>query len=100
MLHSTRAMLRLFVTVLILAASARADSPYSSFKSGPSTADDYFPIAVWLQSPARAAQYQAIGINTYVGIWRTPTAEQLAELQKHEISVICHYKPELKDQKS
>jgi hypothetical protein len=85
--------------VLALAAGARADSPYAAFKNGPSIAEDYFPIAVWLQSPAKAAQYQAIGINTYVGIWRTPTAEQLAELQKHGIAVICHYKPELKEQK-
>src|SRR3982751_5681575 len=99
--HSTRPMIRLFVTLSIFAASsARADSPYAAFKNGPSTAEDYFPIAVWLQSPAKAAQYQAIGINTYVGIWRTPTAEQLAELQKHGIAVVCHYRPELKEQKN
>jgi hypothetical protein len=84
----------------VLATGARADSPYAAFTNGPSTAEDYFPIAVWLQSPAKAAQYQAIGINTFVGIWRTPTDEQLAELQKHGIAVICHYKPELKEQKN
>jgi hypothetical protein len=78
---------------------AQADSPYGAWKSGPPQSEDYFPIAVWLQSPAKAAQYQAIGINTYVGIWRSPTAEQLAQLQKHDISLICHFKPELKDQK-
>ncbi len=32
-----------------------------------------FPIAVWLQSPSRAAEYKAIGINLYVGLWRGPT---------------------------
>jgi hypothetical protein len=100
MLHSTRAMIGLLMTVSALATSARADSPYAPFKNGPSTADDYFPIAVWLQSPTRASQYQAIGINTFVGIWRTPTAEQLAELQKHGIAVICHYRPELTEQKN
>jgi hypothetical protein len=48
-----------------------------------------FPIAVWLQSPTRAPQYKAIGINLYVGLWRGPTAEQLAELKKHGMRVIC-----------
>ncbi|MDB5322040.1 MAG: hypothetical protein JWN40_3671 [Phycisphaerales bacterium] len=100
MFHSTRATVPLFLLASMLALSAQADSPYAPFKNGPPQSDDYFPIAVWLQSPAKAAQYQAIGINTYVGIWRSPTVEQLAELQKHDISLICHYKPEFKDQKT
>ena len=28
------------------------------------------PVAVWLQHPARAADYRAIGIDLYVGLWR------------------------------
>jgi len=84
----------LLTALFALTLCAAADSPYAAFKNGPPQSEDYFPIAVWLQSPAKAAQYQAIGINTYVGIWRTPTVEQIAELQKHDIAVICHYKPE------
>ncbi|MCB1126161.1 MAG: hypothetical protein KDM81_06680 [Verrucomicrobiae bacterium] len=46
-------------------------------------------MAVWLQSPARAAAYRAAGINTYVGLWRGPTEPQLAELKSAGMKVIC-----------
>src|SRR5262245_19955131 len=49
----------------------------------------YFPIAVWLQSPAKVPQYKNIGINVYVGLWRGPTEEQLADLKKHGMHVVC-----------
>lgn len=78
-------------------AAARGDSPYAAWKNGPAASDEFFPIAVWLQSPANAAKYQAIGINVYVALWRTPTAAQLDELKKHDIRAICHFRPELKD---
>lgn len=42
-----------------------------------SRADEPFPIAVWLQSPDNAERYRAIGINTYVALYRGPTEEQL-----------------------
>src|SRR5262249_22760462 len=38
---------------------------------------------------ANAARYKAAGINLYVGLWRGPTEEQLAELKKHGLRVIC-----------
>ena len=50
----------------------------------------FFPIAVWLQQPKNAAKYKAAGINTYVGLYRGPTAEQLDTLAKENIRVICH----------
>ena len=49
----------------------------------------FFPIAVWLQNPANAAKYKEIGVNVYVGLYRGPTAQQLAELKKHGMRVIC-----------
>src|SRR4051794_19452914 len=49
----------------------------------------FFPIAVWLQSPAKAPQYKDIGINVYVGLWRGPTEEQLADFKKHGMRVVC-----------
>ncbi|HEX2749100.1 MAG TPA: hypothetical protein VHM91_13930, partial [Verrucomicrobiales bacterium] len=50
---------------------------------------DYFPIAVWLQDPRNAPRYKAAGINLYVGLWKGPTVEQLAALEKEKMPVIC-----------
>jgi len=70
-------------------AENSAASPYSRWKNGPPADENYFPIAVWLQSPANAARYKAAGINLYVGLWRGPTTNQLADLQRAGVSVIC-----------
>ena len=64
-------------------------SPYAQWGNGPSSDPDYFPIGVWLQSPSNATRYQAAGINLYVGLWRGPTAEQLAALSAVGMRVIC-----------
>ena len=64
-------------------------SAYARWRNGPSTDPDFFPIAVWVQSPRNAPRYKAIGINTYVGLWKGPTEGQLAELKKHGMKVIC-----------
>lgn len=48
-----------------------------------------FPIAVWLQAPANAPRYKHAGVNLYVGLWRGPTEDQLAELKRHDMRVIC-----------
>jgi hypothetical protein len=70
-------------------ASFASAADYSAWKLGPPGAPDFFPIAVWLQSPAKAAQYRAAGINTYVGLWRGPTEEQLAALRAAGMKLIC-----------
>lgn len=77
-----------------LAAAERVQTPaevgpYSSWKNGPAAGAAFFPIAVWLQSPRNAAKYKAIGINLYVGLWKGPTAAQLAELERQGMPVIC-----------
>ncbi len=64
-------------------------SPYAAWKNGPGASASYFPIAVWLQHPRNAGKYKALGINLYVGLWRGPTEEQLAELRTHQMPVIC-----------
>ncbi|MHC4509345.1 MAG: hypothetical protein ACYTAO_10380, partial [Planctomycetota bacterium] len=51
---------------------------------------DFFPIAVWLQNPGKAQRYKQAGFNTYVGLWRGPTEQQLAELRAAGMKVICH----------
>ena len=63
-------------------------SPYSQWKQGPPTDPNFFPIAVWLQSPRNSAKYKDIGINTYVGLWKGPTEAQLLELKKAGMKVI------------
>ena len=50
---------------------------------------NFFPIGVWLQSPANAGRYGAAGINLYVGLWDGPTEEQLHLLKQAGMSVIC-----------
>ncbi len=75
-----------------LAASEKepaAASPYTAWKNGPPPAADFFPIAVWLQNPNKAQHYKEAGFNTYVGLWRGPTEEQLASLRSAGMKVIC-----------
>jgi Beta-galactosidase len=62
---------------------------YAQWSNGPSGDADYFPVAVWLQTAENAPKYQALGINVYIGQWKGPTEEQLAELTKHGMKVIC-----------
>ncbi|MCK4294455.1 MAG: hypothetical protein KAY65_14750 [Planctomycetes bacterium] len=64
-------------------------SPYVKWKNGPSRQGSFFPIAVWLQSPRNAQRYKDAGFNTYVGLWKGPTEEQLAELKRAGMKVIC-----------
>ena len=47
-----------------------------------------FPIGVWMQSPFRAPEYRAIGINLFVGLYDGPTEDQLALLAKYKMPVI------------
>jgi hypothetical protein len=51
--------------------------------------NNFFPIAIWLQSTRNAARYKALGINLYVGLWRGPTDVQLRELTEAGMPVIC-----------
>lgn len=84
-------ILALLGTALACAAAqeAPAATPYAQWKSGPPREESFFPIAVWLQSPAKAEQYRQAGINTYVGLWRGPTEEQLAALKQAGMKLIC-----------
>jgi len=60
-----------------------------AFPNGLPDSKNFFPIGVWLQSPASAKAYKSIGINVYVGLWRGPTSEQLATLADAGMYVIC-----------
>jgi hypothetical protein len=65
------------------------DRAAQKWQNGPPADEGYFPIAVWLQDPKNAARYKAAGINLYVGLWRGPTTNQLATLQRAGMAVIC-----------
>lgn len=65
-------------------------SPYAGWKNGPPGDAGFFPISVWLQDPGKAQKYKAAGFNTYVGLWKGPTEQQLAELKQAGMKVICH----------
>jgi len=71
------------------APAATPSSPYARWTNGPSSDPGFFPLAVWLQNPAKAERYREAGINTYVGLWRGPTEVQLATLRKAGIKLIC-----------
>ncbi len=60
-----------------------------AFAGGLPREPGWFPLAVWLQDPGNAGRYRAIGINTYVGLWRGPTAEQLDALDRAGIRLVC-----------
>jgi hypothetical protein len=70
--------------------AAEGPPSYAAWSHGPSGDPSFFPIAVWLQNPAKAERYRQAGINVYVGLWRGPTEEQLALLKKAGMKVICH----------
>lgn len=53
---------------------------YRNWTNGPPADPSFFPISVWLQNPRLAAQYKAIGINQFLGLWRGPTEDQLKTL--------------------
>lgn len=50
---------------------------------------NFFPLGVWLQSPALAVNYKAIGINTFVGLSEGPTEEQLAALARQHMFAVA-----------
>ena len=71
------------------AKNANTASVYQHWAKGPSSAPDYFPIAVWLQAPKNAERFREAGINLYIGLWRGPTEAQLDALKAAGVSVIC-----------
>jgi len=70
-------------------ASGQQVEEYAAWPQGPPADPDYFPIGVWLQQPRNAQRYRELGINFYLGLWKGPTEEQLAELAAADMPVIC-----------
>jgi hypothetical protein len=81
--------IRVFLALLFLAIPFRAVADTNVFERLPFNEPAFFPIAVWLQSPQNAQRYRDAGINTYVGLWRGPTEEQLTQLKSANLKLIC-----------
>jgi hypothetical protein len=65
---------------------------YAQWSNGPPTTADFFPIAVWLQSPestSTAQRYKEIGINMHIGLWEGPTETQLSAIASLSSMAIC-----------
>jgi hypothetical protein len=62
---------------------------YRRWSLGPSPDPSFFPVAVWLQSPPNAARYAAAGVNTFTGLWKGPTDDQLAGLADARVATYC-----------
>ena len=74
---------------LVASVGGAEQSPYARWTNGLSSDPKYFPIAVWVQQPSNAERYKEAGINLYVGLWRGPTSNHLAVLQRAGMRVIC-----------
>ena len=68
---------------------------YGQWVNGPSASSSYFPIGVWLQSPANSTSstYKSMGINTYIGLWNGPTESQLSAVAKIPMTTFCDQNP-------
>ncbi|HXC56161.1 MAG TPA: hypothetical protein VNU97_12760 [Rhizomicrobium sp.] len=60
-----------------------------AYSNGFPSSPDFFPLAVWLQSPRNAPEFQAMGINTFVGLWHGPTEAQLSDLAKNHMFAVA-----------
>ena len=76
-------------TFSALLFTGTATSAHEEYPNGFPNDPSFFPIGVWLQSPALAPAYKAIGINTFVGLWKGPTESQLAALTKYDMFVVA-----------
>jgi len=63
---------------------------WEKFKNGPPADPNFFPLIVWLQDPKMASKYKAIGINTYMGLWKGPKPGDIEALKSAGMFVICN----------
>jgi hypothetical protein len=62
---------------------------YGAWPRGFPADSSYFPIGVWMQNPANAERFTAVGVNHFVGLWQGPTDEQLANARAADMPVVC-----------
>ena len=81
-------MTRLLFTIFILLVNG-ATNASRAYENGFPADAGFFPIGVWMQSPANAAEFRSIGINTYVGVSGGVSDPALAEIAKQGMFVIA-----------
>lgn len=87
--------MRTSLALLLALAQAVAQTPpptsppAAATFAGPWQEPGFFPLGIWLQSPANATRYQALGINLYVGLWDGPTEAQLQALAAVGMRTVC-----------
>jgi hypothetical protein len=85
--HVKRSSIGVLLAVcLVCTAAEPADFNWSA---PPWSESGFFPLAVWLQSPANADRYRDAGFNTYIALWKGPTEEQLSALKKAGMRIVC-----------
>jgi hypothetical protein len=91
MLRFSVLLLVIFGTHLTTSAqdTAKATTVYDQWTQGITRDPKFFPLAVWLQSPRNAKRYKQAGINLYVGLWNGPTEQQLVDLKRAQMPVVC-----------
>jgi hypothetical protein len=62
---------------------------YAKWTHGPPADENFFPIAVWLQSPSNATRYKNVGVNLFIGLWQGPTESQLTGLASAGVPTFC-----------
>jgi len=87
----TRAGLFLAMATAVLGAVdvGTSPTPYAGWSNSFPADENFFPLAVWLQSPGNAQAFKNLGINTYVGLWDGPTESQLSALKTAGMYTVC-----------
>ena len=83
-------LLGILVSTAASLSAETGKNAFSRWKNLPQD-ENFFPIGVWVQAPSDAGKYKELGINFYFGLWKGPTAEQIQELKKHGMGVVCHF---------
>jgi hypothetical protein len=65
----------------------------AAFPNGFPKDSSFFPVGVWLQHPRNAAAFSAMGVNTYVGLWREPSEADLAQLERYGLHLVVEQTP-------
>ena len=62
---------------------------YQRWPNAPVNGPDTWVTGVWMQNPINAARFQDVGINVFTGLWNGPTEEQMTNLARAGMPVIC-----------
>lgn len=82
-------MLAILLIAVWIAPHAHAQASAVRFSNGFPADEKFFPIGVWLQNPRNGTLFKSMGINTFVGLWKGPTEQQLSEVAKAGMYVIA-----------